>query len=77
MLEINAHVGEKILTERLGFLDLSRLRARHMQVHRFVRLLAGAMFHEATSTALDLHPAAGFLLDVFDIGAALPHDLCT
>lgn len=77
MLEIEADIGHEILAQFFGFLNLGRLRASNMQIHRFVGFLASAMFHESASTPLDLNSAAGFLLDVLDIGTALTDHLST
>src|SRR5689334_21678030 len=75
MLEVDAYIGEEIFAEFFRFMDLLRLRARHVEVHGFVRLLAGAVLHEATTTPFDLHSASGLLLDVLDVGATLADDL--
>lgn len=75
MFEVDAYIGEEIFAKFFRFLDLLWLRARHVEVHGFVRLLAGAVLHEATTTPFDLHSASSLLLDVLDVGATLADDL--
>lgn len=46
-----------------------------MQEHLLFTLPARRNFHIARATALNLHAAAGFLLDMLDIGPAVSHNL--
>ena len=46
-----------------------------MQKHIFIALAARRRFHVAGTAALDLYAAAGFLLDVFDVGSAMSYNL--
>ena len=48
-----------------------------MQEHFLVALPVGRSFQVAGTLALDLYAAAGFLLNVFNIGSAMANDLCT
>jgi hypothetical protein len=49
--------------------------ASNVQIHIFVALPASSMLHESRTTALDLHAAARFLLDVLNIGAPVTYNL--
>jgi hypothetical protein len=77
VLKVVAHVRKEILTEFFGLLDLGRLRAGNMEIHRLVRLLASAVFHEATASSFDLDSTARLLLDMLHIGASLANHLCS
>lgn len=48
-----------------------------MQEHILIALAARRRLHVARAAALDLYAAARFLLDVFDVGAAVSHNLST
>jgi len=76
VLKVHAHVSKQIFAEFFGLLNLSRLRAGDVQVHRLVRLLPRAVLHEAASASLDLDSTTRFLLNVLDISAALSDHLC-
>jgi len=48
---------------------------RNVQVHRFIALAVGAVFHEAGVAAFDLYTAASFLLNMLYVLSAVAHDL--
>lgn len=57
-------------------LNLVRIGASDMQVHRLVALLTSLSFDEARTAALNLHTASGLALNVLDIGASMAYNLC-
>jgi hypothetical protein len=93
LLILLSNVGQQVLTELLGFLHHLGIRAtaqvsrimlagkgrylRDMQEHVLIALPTGGSFHVARAAALDLHTAAGLLLDMLDIGATMTNDLST
>lgn len=84
-------IAEKIFAELLGFLHhlgigapalgqssqsgWTRSHLRNMQEHVLIALSARRGFHVARAATLDLHAAAGFLLDMLDISAAVSNNL--
>lgn len=48
---------------------------RHMEVHRLITLAVSTRLNKARAATLDLHSAAGLLLDVLHISTALPNNL--
>jgi hypothetical protein len=48
-----------------------------MQVHRLITFTAGAVFHEARTTAFNLYTASSLLLDMFHIRPTMSNDLCS
>lgn len=47
VLKVDANVSKQIFTQFFRFLNLGGLGSCNVQVHRFVRLLAGAVFHKS------------------------------
>ena len=70
-LPLLADVGQQILAELLGTLNIARLRTCNVEVHWLLTFLLGGVVHEGRATAFDLHAAARLVLDMFDIGTAL------
>lgn len=68
-------VDHEILAQLLGLLDHVGVRAGDVQVHGLLSLTAGRVLDIAGSLALDLHAAAGLLLDVLHVGATVAYDL--
>jgi hypothetical protein len=56
---------------------LRYLDSRNVQVHRFITFTPSAVLHEARTTTLDLYTAPSLLLDMLDIRATVPDDLCS
>lgn len=77
MLVVGANIGQEVLAEFFRLLNLSGLRASHVEVHRFIGLLPCAVFHETTSTSFDLNSTTCFLLNVFDVSTSLTDYLRT
>ena len=56
-------------------LDFIRVRTGYVKVHWLITFLISAMFDEAGVAPLNLDPASGFLLNVFDVGASVSDNL--
>ena len=52
------------------------IHLRDVEIHILVTLTPGGRLEIARSSALDLHTAACFLLNVFHISATMANDLC-
>jgi len=48
-----------------------------MEEHVLVALTARCVFQVTGAAALDLHTTSGLLLDVLDVGTAMPYYLCS
>jgi hypothetical protein len=46
-----------------------------MQIHRLIAFFSSTVFRKTRTPAFDLYFTPGFLLDVLNIGAALPYNL--